>query len=196
MAAAPAVDASLHMSPRAARMLGAGSRGLGLVAGGAILLLMFATVLDVVSRKAGGGGLAGVVEWTEVLLVVVVYAAMMGAELSGAHIRGMSFLTDRQRSVVAPLARSLGSLLATAVLVWAVVMTGDDAWASIELGEYRMGLVQVPIWPAKLAIPIGLAGFAAVMLYRAFDQGRQALAELRRRRSSHDAPALEVSHDR
>lgn len=187
-ASQPPLDATLHLPPRTARMLGRMSGGLGKIGGAAIMLLMFATVADVVSRKVGGGGIAGVVEWTEVLLVVVVFAGMMGAELSGAHIRGMSFLTERERSIGAPLVRACGSALAALILVWAVFMSGEEALASIALGEFRMGLIQVPIWPAKLAIPIGLAGFAAVMAWRTFKQLRQAAGELARRRCAGPKP--------
>lgn len=181
---ATVVDETLHLPPRTARWLGRMSVGLATVAGAAILLLMFATVADVASRKGGGGGIAGVVEWTEVLLVVVIFAGMMGAELSGAHIRGMSFLTDREHSIVAPLLRCFGSAASALVLAWAVGATSDEALESIKLGEFRMGLIQVPIWPAKLAIPIGLAGFAALMTYRAFSQFREALREAFLRRAT------------
>lgn len=38
---------------------------------------------------------------------------------------------------------------------------------STRAGEYRFGLVRVPVWPARLFVPLGLAGLTVVLVMRA-----------------------------
>lgn len=140
------------------------------ISGVTIVGLMLGTTFDVSLRRLGMHGVAGVVEWTEVILVIVVFAGLAFAELKGAHIRGASGLTDNPRSSLFMGARCLGSLTASALLLWGAFATSLAAAESVHIGEFMMGLVAVPIWPAKVAIPIGLCGFALVMLMRSYHQ--------------------------
>lgn len=148
---------------------------LAILSGAAILLLMFGTTFDVLARKFAGSGIDGMVEWTEVLLVVVVIMGMMPAEVAGSHIRGLSILPPSSRSARAALLRMLGAGLSAAVLIWAVFATWHAAEGSVAIGEFRMGLVEVPIWPAKIVIPIGIGGFALALLLLAIEEARQAI---------------------
>jgi TRAP-type C4-dicarboxylate transport system permease small subunit len=150
------------------------SRAVGLLAGGGIVILMLLTVADVVRRKIAGPGVPGTVEWTEVVLVIVVFAGMMPAELTRAHIR-TSVLTDRVGRRQAALANGVAMLVVSAVVLWASYQTFETGRASFELREYRFGLVRVPVWPAKLIIPAALLLFGVVLGWRAVRQLRLAL---------------------
>ncbi|MFV0408911.1 MAG: TRAP transporter small permease [Paracoccus sp. (in: a-proteobacteria)] len=157
-----------------------------LISGSAIVGLMLATSYDVIARKALGFGLPGVVEWSEVLLVIVVFTGMMSAELSGSHIRGASILPRSSRGGIGAAMRCLGDAIGAAVLIWAVVVTSEAAFASYKVGEFREGLSRVPVWPAKLAIPLGLAGFALALVFRAI--GQAALIGSRAKKSMSGKP--------
>jgi TRAP-type mannitol/chloroaromatic compound transport system permease small subunit len=47
-----------------------------------------------------------------------------------------------------------------AFLVWATYWTWDAAIESMEKGERRFGGNEIPMWPAKLFIPVGFGGMA------------------------------------
>jgi len=156
---------------------------LSVVSGMSIVLLMLATTYDVLARKLIGGGFAGVVEWSEVILVVTVFSGMTAAELSGAHIRGFSFLPSNRENIAAAALRSLGFLITAAILSWAAIATLQSGLQSYSIGEFRMGLANVPVWPAKLAIPLGLIFFAALLVYFAVLHLKFALRLYARSRS-------------
>lgn len=132
-------------------------------AGIGVLALMFLTVADIVTRTVAGGGVAGIIEITEVALVIVVYLGLMTAGRDGHHIR-VGLLTDRLPAPAARVLRLLGLAIALFLVAWVIWVTAGKAVTSIEMQEFRFGLIGVPIWPARLAIPIGLSGLLLVFL--------------------------------
>lgn len=132
------------------------------LAGLGIFVLMALTVFDVGRRDLEGHGVKGVVEISEVLLAIVAFLGMLGAQLNGQHIKS-PIVTNRLPDRSAHLTRAVGSLLACGLAAWATWLTVGVAKNSIASGEYRFGLVQVPLWPAKVAIPLGLGCFALAL---------------------------------
>ncbi|KDA05465.1 hypothetical protein DC31_16090 [Microbacterium sp. CH12i] len=129
-----------------------------------VIILMAATVIDVVSRTATGKGLPGVIEITEIILVAMVFLAMTTAGRDGQHIR-VVLLTDRVPDAMARVLRSIGLVLSLGVVVWLIIATIDKAITAVRTAEYRFGLISVPVWPARVAIPIGLICLGVVLLF-------------------------------
>lgn len=153
---------------RAAGPTGAAGRliaGIQYITGAAILILMLLTTADVVKRSITGGSIRGVIEITEIALVVTVFFGLVGAEVSGAHIR-TSVLVDRLRTRVAGMITMTSLSVCTFVTGWLTYQTALRAQASIETGEYRFGLLSIPIWPARVAITLGLAGLTVALVAR------------------------------
>lgn len=128
---------------------------LGALGGIAILVLMFLTTIDVVLRKTTGQGVGGTVEISEVVLVAAVFLGLPAAQASGAHVATTvvtSHLSERTRRVVLVAVGLISTLIAT-VMLYATTLA---AATSVENGEYRFGLVHVPVWPARIIIPIGV----------------------------------------
>ncbi|OOL32288.1 hypothetical protein GQ85_08200 [Rhodococcus rhodochrous] len=154
--------------PRALRLTGVllgGAAGLG------ILVLMVLSVADIARRQAGLTGLSGVIEWTEVTLVVVVVIGIVSGEVSRTHVR-TELLTARLRPTPAAWCRLMGMVIACVIAGWLTYATFQSGFDSFELRELRPGLAEVPIWPAKLAIPLGFAGLTVVFVSRALGQFR------------------------
>lgn len=132
--------------------------------GGVLLLvLMFLTVADVTSRALAGHSLPGVIEFTEVALVAVAFLGMAGAEMSGQHIRS-ALVVSRMGPRAAWTLRAIGIAIAMLTLAWLIWATMDSALASVQAREVRHGMTNIPVWPAKLAVGVGLAAFLAVMV--------------------------------
>lgn len=150
-------------------------RAVGIILGGAagagIVVLMLLAVIDIARRQVGATGLAGVIEWTEVTLVVVVVIGVLSGEVSRTHVR-TELLTARLARRRAARARLAGMLFASVIAGWLAYGTWQSGLNSLELRELRPGLAAVPIWPAKLAIPVGFAGLTAVFVGRALLQVR------------------------
>lgn len=133
------------------------------ICGASIAVLMLLTCIDVARRYATGRSLPGVIEYSEVLLAGVVFLGMGMAQNGGAHVRMEAFITrlrPRAKAWVEAGTAAFAAVL-TAVLT---VATANEAIASFQAGEYRHGLAEVPIWPAKMVIPIGLAILTAEFL--------------------------------
>lgn len=144
-------------------------------AGALIVALMSLTVVDVVKRRLWGAGVPGALEWTEVLLVFVVFAGMAATELKAVHVRTPILIERLSRRLGLSL-RALGGLVVTGIVVISTYETAVAAQRSVEIREFRFGLMNVPVWPARLAIPVGLAGLALALLYRARIDACDALA--------------------
>ena len=138
---------------------------LALVSGVLILGLMFLTVADVALRKFFASGVPGAVELNEVMLVAVVFLALMAAEMTDTNVR-TPLLTERLPDRWANLAHVIGYLPAIAFLGWATYVTGIEGIDSWLRGDFRFGLIFVPIWPAKLVVPIGLAGLTVAVVIK------------------------------
>lgn len=120
-----------------------------------IALLMLPTVADVTHRKLLGPSLPGALEISEIGVVFIAYLAMAAALHRGAHI-STPILTSRLRPAAARAARLVGMVVVWALLALMVWGAAGIAAESYSVGEFRFGLVQVPIWPAKLIVPVGL----------------------------------------
>ena len=121
-----------------------------------IVLLMLPTVIDVGYRYIFGPSLSGFIEYSEVGLVVAVFLGMGVAMSDRVHIY-TPVLTSRLSPVVADRVRLFG--LVTVWLLVAVLVFGTTrvALESFSVREFRFGLVEVAIWPAKAAVALGLA---------------------------------------
>jgi TRAP-type C4-dicarboxylate transport system permease small subunit len=146
------------------------SRLLSLIAGVAILYIMVITIADVTRRNVlDGRSIPAAVEYAEVLLVAIAYLSLAFAQRQGGHI-AVGLLTDRLPTRVAASMRLVAGLFGTAILTWAMVATWQLGLQSMDRGEYRQGLIGVPIWPVRLIIPIGLGLLILQFMFNLLEQ--------------------------
>jgi TRAP-type C4-dicarboxylate transport system permease small subunit len=96
-----------------------------------------------------------------VALVAVVYLGQMTTTWDGQHIR-VTFITERLSIATARWLRIAVAFVCSGLLVWMIVATTTKAVTATEAGEYRFGLIPIPVWPARILIPVGL--FAMLLL--------------------------------
>lgn len=137
----------------------------------ALLAILVVNAVEITLRRLTGSGFGGVVEISEVLLVAAVYFALAYAQREGAHV-STSVVTGRLPSKVRASLRLLGFVVAAGLFLWMAWETGARGWTSFQRGETRMGLREVPIWPGRLAIPVGLVLLTIQAVYAAVDQTR------------------------
>jgi TRAP-type C4-dicarboxylate transport system permease small subunit len=130
------------------------------IAGLGIVMLMLIALADIGFRKFLGPGIAGAYEVTEISLACVAFAGMAAAEATKTHVR-TPLLVERLPYRAADVARAIGLTVVILALCWITYLTLKSGIRSYQEGEYRFGLNQVPIWPAKLFIPMGL--FALIL---------------------------------
>lgn len=147
---------------------------LALIAVLCIVVMLVAIVADVTRRTLFGESVAGVVELAEVMMVAIVFLGLGFAERRGAHV-SMTLLIRKLPPRAAAVVNGLGLLLVVAVVGWMVYVTADRALVSFEDREFRFGLVRVPVWPARIAIAVGLVVYFLELVFRLIDDVRAAM---------------------
>lgn len=132
-------------------------------------LLLFAFLLlntaDVVARTLDVTRVRGVIEYTEVGLVLVVFLALAPAFASRMHI-SVDLVTARLPPRVAAGVEAAGLAVCSGLVAWWTYAATLVAIDSTRRGEYRFGLVEVPVWPARIVVPIGVGCLLAYLLVR------------------------------
>ena len=163
-------------SPTSAATVGAalrwGVHGLSwlasLIAGLALVFVMLAVVYDVFSRNFLGSSVRGFVDYVEIVLVLVVFLALAQTQRRREHVT-VEAVVNRVtgwRFRLLSVAAALVALLVVTFLAW---VTLDLALGSVESREYRVGLAQVPIWPARLAVAAGFILLALEYVVNLFE---------------------------
>jgi TRAP-type C4-dicarboxylate transport system permease small subunit len=148
---------------------------MGIGAGLVIIALTFITVADVTLRKAGSS-VPGAVETSEVLLVFAVFLAFGSAQVSGDHV-STSVLTGRLRPTARRWLRFTAAAIGIVTVIVMIIVTAQTALHSVQIGEYRFGIAQVPIWPARIIIVLGLIVFLVEYLRTTIEQFRNPEVE-------------------
>lgn len=143
------------------------ARGLALLAGFSLLLMMLQTVADVIMSRVFSSPIEGNLDIVSLYhMVLVVFLPLAIVELRHEHINADLLV----RTFPRPLQRAcyfFGCLIGVAffgVLAWQTAIDAIEAW---KIGEVAMSSVYVPVWPAKFALPIGFAGILLVILMHA-----------------------------
>jgi TRAP-type C4-dicarboxylate transport system permease small subunit len=156
------------------RIVGGISRTLAVISASLILIIMVAMVADVARRYLTGRSIPGVVEYTEVLMVGVIYLGLAYAQRKGDHI-GVDIFTTRMPPRVSQIVQAIGLIIVSLALLWMAWETWQVAQRSMATGEYRFGLARVPIWPARLTIPLGITVLLCEIFFDVVDllRGRE-----------------------
>ncbi len=133
---------------------------LGWVAMVFMAILMFGVTADVATRAISGQSVPGLFEMSELSMVMVVFFGLGWTLRDDAHIR-VTMLTDRLAERPRRLTEALAWLCAALAFLLLAWPATQEAAYSFSIREFRWGVVQIPIWWAKIALAAGL-WFAAV----------------------------------
>jgi len=162
-------DAGAQAPPvldRADRWLRTLSGALAAVGSLVLVYLMVGTSLDVILRNASGRGLHGVVEYSEIFMAALVFLGLGQAQRTDAHIAVDVFVRRLPRPG-GRVVTTLGLVVTVLVLLFLTYATANSAMESFQAGERHYGVAGVPMWPARAAIPVGLAVMALECLLQA-----------------------------
>ena len=153
-----------------ARGIAATADSVSAVVGGVAILAMTALVtVDVVGRYAFGKPLGLALEFSGYGLVALIFFGLAHTERCDRHI-AITVLTDRL-PLRARQALALTVTLASAALViWLVWFTLQPALQDRAFGTVSLTGTRTPLWIPQLAIPVGFALFAILLVRRAVMQ--------------------------
>jgi TRAP-type C4-dicarboxylate transport system, small permease component len=128
----------------------------GVVAAGSLVVLMMATVVDVLVRWVSRASLPGMLEVAETALVVAAFFGVAWTSVQGGHV-AVSIVTDRLSPMAGRVVDICVWVFSAGLLGWMTYANLARATLSTSLKETRFGLVQWPVWPMRWVIAIGLA---------------------------------------
>lgn len=137
--------------------------GLGSISAVATLCIVALISVDIVARNLFSTSIHGAAEVNILLLVMLVYLGLAGAQAKGEHF-SVTFLAH----LMPPRPRWWMELLALcllfAIVGYLAYLTYGSTRTSVLRGEASWGIVTVPIWPARIAVTFGLSLLALQIL--------------------------------
>jgi TRAP-type C4-dicarboxylate transport system permease small subunit len=130
-------------------------RGFGLISAIATFLMMVLVVANVLGRYLLNAPLTGTLEFTESLLVLIVFLSLALTQYDGGHIR----VTLATRHLPRPYSRALTvfCMLTGAVLFsWCAFAAWKFAYQAWTFNEQEWGTVVFPLWPVKFVVFAGI----------------------------------------
>ncbi|SDC94402.1 TRAP transporter small permease subunit [Ruegeria marina] len=151
----------------------------GLVSGLSVFALMILAVYSVGGRNILNSPVRGYVDWIEITMPLIAIMAVSYAQRDGVHIR-MDILVSRLRGRwlwIAEFVTTLLVLLLVLLLIW-------GSWAHFQRSfDFAAPLwsrdstidIKLPIWPAKLVVPLAFSVLALRLVLQLWAYGRAIL---------------------
>jgi TRAP-type C4-dicarboxylate transport system permease small subunit len=151
-------------------------RVFALVSGLAVFALMILAVVSVSGRNAFNNPLPGYVDWIEQAMPLIAFMGISFVMREGGHIR-MDILVGRLRGrllYVVELITTIAILVLMVLLVWgtwAHFARSFDFAAPMWSRDSSMDIA-LPIWPAKLLVPVAFFVLCLRLLLQIWAYGR------------------------
>jgi TRAP-type mannitol/chloroaromatic compound transport system permease small subunit len=143
-----------------------------LVAALAIFFLMFVGVVQIVGRKLFGIAIYGYIDWIEQSSALFAFLGIAYAQRLGAHIR-MDITLNWPRRLRWWL-ELFGVVLALVVITLLIDASFNAFWRAWSIGDSTMD-IRLPVWPAKLMVPLALSLLWLRLMLQVWGYTRMAL---------------------
>ena len=137
-----------------AAWIGATGKAFALLSGIAMLLMMSAGALDIVTTNLFSRPIATAFEFTEAMMVVVVFFALALAQARKSHIR-VEVIYERMPRIWQRIVDVIQFLLSAIFFGLITFYAWKAAAIGFAQGEYASGIVNFPLWPARVAMAVG-----------------------------------------
>lgn len=141
---------------------------------GVIAALMILGVTQIVARKALGLPIPGYIDIVEQVSAVFAFLGAANCQRLGGHVR-MDLVLGKLAGRPLWLTELLTTLAALAVISALIPASYEHFLRAYEIGDSTIDL-QLPAWPAKLLVPVGLAVLWLRLLLNAIGFVRLALS--------------------
>jgi TRAP-type C4-dicarboxylate transport system permease small subunit len=165
------------MSPfeRFYRAYGRLLRFCGLISQIATFVMMLLVVINVLGRYLINKPLTGTLEFTESLLVLIIFLSVALTQYDGGHIR-VNLITRRLPKAWARVLTVISMLCGAAFFTWCGYAAWVFAAQSYSFGEQEWGEVVFPLWPMKFVVFFGIVLLAIQFLLDAIAETMMPIA--------------------
>ncbi len=141
----------------------------------AVLLCMVLGTADVLAARLLNRPLAGTIEATAMLVVLMVFGPLALIQREKSHIRVelvYELLGDRGRAILDVVASALG-IVFFVLIGW---YGWQNALSSVAIAEAAAGLVRFPIYPAKLILALAVSVLVLQLIRDLWESLRKAVS--------------------
>jgi TRAP-type mannitol/chloroaromatic compound transport system permease small subunit len=176
MAGSAAILEDDSLLSRLDRRLERFERVVALWGGIAVFTMMLLAVVSVSGRNAFNRPLPGYVDWIELLMPLIAFLGIAWTKRQGGHIR-MDILVGRLSGRVLWAVEFLTTLVALVLIglliwgAWAHFLRSFD-WAAPLWSRDSSIDIGLPLWPAKLIVPMAFSLLALRMVLQMWGYGR------------------------
>jgi TRAP-type C4-dicarboxylate transport system permease small subunit len=137
------------------RVYGRLLRGFGLISAAATFVMMLLVVANILGRYLFNTPVAGTLEITESLLVLIIFLSLALTQYDGGHIR-VTLLTRQLPPRHARAVNVVCMLLGALFFSWCAYAAWNFALQSYSFNEHEWGTVVFPLYPVKFIVFIGI----------------------------------------
>lgn len=122
----------------------------------AVVMMVLVTFFSVIGRSFFGAAIPDDIAISEIMLVVLVFVPFAYVQQLGQHIE-ITVVTDLLPEPLSYHLGTIGLILGITIMsVTAWVTTGNAVQSYVDGDIFYASLYDIPIWPAKFVIPLGL----------------------------------------
>ena len=132
-----------------------------------MLAMMILLVIDIVSRTMRKP-IQGMAEMSVFVMMVVIYLGMARCEENKEHVN-LEIILNAVSPAMRRFMKLVYSLLAFVTVSLLYYSVTVNAWSSFQRNEAIEGTVEMPIWPVKFIMVIGLTFFWIQVLINSID---------------------------
>ena len=119
-----------------------------------VFAMMCLVFTDVIGRKLFNSPVQGAVELSELALPAVVYLGVAYVQARREHIK-LELFSSRISSLANFVQGLFVTFLSLAICLIITFQIGESARVSVSITEHTMGVIDIPVWPAKAAVFVG-----------------------------------------
>lgn len=127
------------------------------LAGWLMFAMMMLLIADVIMRTFGKPLLL-MAELSVFVMMIVIYLGFPRCEEQHEHVR-FEFLVNALEPGVRRKTSTAANLVAVAVIALLLYAVAKDAWSSYLVGSAIEGMTDIPIWPTKFIMVVGMVIF-------------------------------------
>ncbi|MBB04198.1 MAG: C4-dicarboxylate ABC transporter permease [Pseudooceanicola sp.] len=159
-------------------------RVFGVISGLAVLALMLLAVGSVGGRNMFNTPLPGYVDWIQIAMPLIAFLGISYAQRDGGHIR-MDILIGQLKGRglwLAEFITTLATLILIGLLVWGSWAHFERSfdWGSPNWSRDSSIDIGLPLWPAKLLVPLAFGIMALRLVLQLWGYGRAVVKGLER----------------
>ena len=137
------------------------------LAGWLMFAMLMLLIADVVSRSFGKPLLL-MAELSVFVMMIVIYLGFSRCEEQHEHVR-LEFVVNALPKKIRPKVRAVANQLAVVVIALLFYAVIRDAWSSFVTGSAIEGTVDIPIWPTKFVMVVGMVFFLLQGIVNLYD---------------------------